>query len=122
MPTYAVRSKNGELLDVVNAGSVATARIEASKALLDVHMATTEEIVEFAKSGRDVRTVSKSPREKAPKEDPNLPDLEDHIRQEQAAGVAESEAAAEAAAEAAIESLQSDAALHQEEPAGFDFP
>lgn len=66
MNAYSVFSKaTGELLEVCKASNNQTARIGASREILEITMATADEIVEFTKRGGEIRVYQ--PESRKPK-------------------------------------------------------
>lgn len=77
MPTYTVRRKGEDtILSIAEADNINTARLGASKDLIEVTMSTTDEIIDFVKAGGEKKHYAPISRKKeAPAVDPRQTDL-----------------------------------------------
>lgn len=79
MPTYAIKNKStGEVVQIADAPTKATARSGAAAILFDIDTASTQEILAWGKAGSEIAVFEPASRKEAAK-DPNQTDLVDEI-------------------------------------------
>ena len=79
MPTYAIKNKStGEVVQIADAPTKATARSGAAAILFDIDIASTQEILDWGKGQKEVAVLEPASRKEHAK-DPNQTDLVDEI-------------------------------------------
>ena len=79
MPTYAIKNKStGEVVQIADAPTKATARSGAAAILFDVEIATTPEILNWGKADKEIAVFEPASKKEAFK-DPNQTHLVDQI-------------------------------------------
>jgi hypothetical protein len=78
MPTYAIKDASGNVVQIADAPTKATARSGAAAMLFDIDIATTQEILSWGSAQREIAVFEPATKKESPK-DPNQTDLVEEI-------------------------------------------